>query len=126
MEIMLTTKLVKTMLTRKIVIGLSVLLAGTVDVEAGSQVGQASYYASKNRTADGGHVGRHTAASPTLPLDSKARVTNLQNNRAVDVTVNDRGPYVGGRVIDVSPDAAKDLGFQDSGKAPVKVEPLPQ
>jgi len=114
------------MLTRKIIIGLSVLLAGTVDVEAGSQVGQASYYASKNRTADGGHVGSLTAASPTLPLDSKARVTNLKNDRSVDVTVNDRGPYVGGRVIDVSPDAAKDLGFHDTGKAPVKVEPLPK
>ena len=123
---MLTTKLMKTMLTRKLMIGLSVLLAGTVDVEAGSQVGQASYYDSKNRTADGGHVGELTAASPTLPLDSKARVTNLKNDRSVDVTVNDRGPYVGGRVIDVSPDAAKDLGFQKAGKAPVKVEPLPQ
>ena len=123
---MLTTKPMKAMLTRKIIIGLSVLLAGTVDVEAGSQVGQASYYASRKRTADGGQVGKLTAASPTLPLDSEARVTNLNNNRSVDVTVNDRGPYVGGRVIDVSPHAAKKLGFRAAGVAPVKVKPLPK
>ena len=115
------------MLTRKILTGLSVLLAGTGVVHASSHVGEASFYAGKGRsTADGGHVGSHTAASPTLPLESKARVTNLKNNRSVDVTVNDRGPYVGGRIIDVSPDAAKDLGFRDAGKAPVKVEALPK
>jgi rare lipoprotein A len=114
----------------KIILGLSVLLAGTFsgapDVQAVSQRGKAPFYASKNRTADGGHVGGHTAASPTLPLDSRARVTNLNNDRSVDVTINDRGPHVAGRVIDVSPEAAEDLGFRDAGTAPVKVEPLPK
>jgi len=113
-----------------IILGFAVLFTGTLseglDAEAAPQRGKASFYASKNRTADGGHVGSHTAASRTLPLDSKARVTNLNNNRSVDVKINDRGPYVGGRVIDVSPDAAKDLGFQGEGTAPVKVEPLPK
>ena len=114
-----------TMLAIKIMIGLSVLLAGTGGVEA-SEVGKASYYALKGRTAEGGHVGGATAASRTLPLGSRARVKNLDNNRSVDVTINDRGPFTGGRVIDVSPKAAKSLGFGSAGVATVKVEPLPK
>ncbi len=118
------------MTTTRIILASTVLLAGilsgTPDVEADVQWGKASFYASKKRTADGGHVGSHTAASRTLPLNSKARVTDLKNNRSVDVTINDRGPYVGGRVIDVSPKTAKDLGFKQKGTAPVEVEPLPK
>jgi rare lipoprotein A len=110
----------------KLILAIAALLAGTLSGQAGVQRGKASFYSSKNRAADGGHVGSHTAASPTLPLESKARVTNLQNNRSADATINDRGPYVGGRVIDVSPDTAKDLGFQEEGTAPVEVEPLPK
>jgi rare lipoprotein A len=115
----------KTMLTRNIIIALAVLLAGTVGV-ARSEVGKGSYYAAKGRTADGEHVGSLTAAHRTLPMGSKARVTNLANNRSVDVTINDRGPFTGGRVIDVSPKAAERLGFRAAGEAAVKVEPLPK
>jgi rare lipoprotein A len=63
-----------------------------------------------------------TAAHPTLPLPSIVRVTNLDNGRSVDVRVNDRGPFVGDRLIDLSQAAARKLGYEDRGLAPVRVE----
>lgn len=63
-----------------------------------------------------------TAAHPTLPLPSYARVTNLANKRSIIVRVNDRGPYVGNRVIDLSVKTAHLLGFHGHGVAKVKVE----
>jgi rare lipoprotein A len=66
-----------------------------------------------------------TAAHKTVPLGSKARVTNLENGSTVEVEINDRGPYVEGRVIDLSRAAAGALGFVESGTAPVKVELVP-
>jgi rare lipoprotein A len=63
-----------------------------------------------------------SAAHPTLPLPSYVRVTNLSNGRSIIVRVNDRGPYVGNRIIDVSTRAAHLLGFYDRGTAPVRVE----
>jgi rare lipoprotein A (peptidoglycan hydrolase) len=63
-----------------------------------------------------------TAAHPTLPMGTKATVTNLDNGKSVDVTINDRGPYVKGRDIDVSEGAAKELDMTKSGIAPVKIE----
>jgi rare lipoprotein A len=63
-----------------------------------------------------------TAAHPTMPLPSYARVTNLRNNRSVVVRVNDRGPFARGRIIDVSETAAEMLGFRRAGTAKVKVE----
>jgi len=63
-----------------------------------------------------------TAAHKTLPLGSKARVTNLDNGSAVEVEINDRGPFVEGRIIDLSRAAARALGFVKSGTAPVQVE----
>jgi len=63
-----------------------------------------------------------SAAHPTLPLPSYARVTNLENNRSLIVRVNDRGPFHEGRVIDLSVRAAKLLGFYDKGLARVRVE----
>jgi rare lipoprotein A len=63
-----------------------------------------------------------SAAHPTLPLPSYVRVTNLTNRRSVVVRVNDRGPYVGNRVIDVSVKAAQLLGFHQNGVAKVRVE----
>ncbi len=65
-----------------------------------------------------------TAAHKTLPLGSKAIVTNLKNGNSVEVEINDRGPYVRERVIDVSYAAAKDLGLLESGLAPVRIELL--
>jgi rare lipoprotein A (peptidoglycan hydrolase) len=63
-----------------------------------------------------------SAAHPTMPLPSYARVTNLSNGRSLVVRVNDRGPYHGNRIIDVSARAADLLGFRSSGTAWVKVE----
>lgn len=63
-----------------------------------------------------------TAAHPTLPMPSYVRVTNLANGKSLVVRVNDRGPYHGNRVIDVSHNAARLLGFKDNGIARVRVE----
>ncbi|HEV2302869.1 MAG TPA: septal ring lytic transglycosylase RlpA family protein [Stellaceae bacterium] len=65
-----------------------------------------------------------TAAHKTLPLPSVVEVTNLRNGRSLRLRVNDRGPFVGGRLIDVSRRAAQLLGFADAGTAPVRVKIL--
>jgi rare lipoprotein A len=63
-----------------------------------------------------------TAASPTMPLPSYARVINISNNKSIVVRVNDRGPYVADRVMDVSARTAKMLGFYGKGVTKVKIE----
>lgn len=65
-----------------------------------------------------------TAASRTLDFGTRVRVTNLSNLKSVVVTINDRGPYVNGRIIDLSRRAASVLGFVRDGVARVRVEPL--
>ncbi|MEA5553596.1 septal ring lytic transglycosylase RlpA family protein [Anabaena cylindrica UHCC 0172] len=65
-----------------------------------------------------------TAAHRSLPMGTKVRVTNTRNNRSVVVRINDRGPYIGGRIIDVSIGAAKLLGMVGSGVAPVRIDIL--
>jgi len=67
---------------------------------------------------------KFTAAHKTLPLGSKARVTNIDTGGSVEVEINDRGPYVNGRIIDLSHAAAKALGIIDAGIAMVRVELL--
>jgi rare lipoprotein A len=93
------------------------------------QVGVASFYHSSlagNLTANGEHYDESalTAAHRTLDLGTRVRVTNLENHRSVVVTVNDRGPYAKGRIIDLSRRAARVLGFVHDGVTKVKVEPL--
>lgn len=88
--------------------------------------GEASWYGQDfhgRRTANGEIFGAYylTAASPVLPIPSYARVTNLENGRSVLVRVNDRGPYVQGRVMDLSYEAAKALGYLNNGHAQVEV-----
>jgi rare lipoprotein A len=90
-------------------------------------VGMASWYGAAfhgRRTANGEvyDMGSITAAHPTMPLPSYARVTNLDNGYSMIVRVNDRGPYHGGRVMDVSSRAADVLGFKGAGTARIKVE----
>lgn len=63
-----------------------------------------------------------TAAHPTLPLGSYVKVTNLGNGKSVVVRINDRGPVVDGRIIDVSYNAAKALGFKDRGLQQVRLD----
>jgi len=65
-----------------------------------------------------------TAAHRTFDFGTRVRVTNLENRRSVVVTVNDRGPYVRGRAIDLSRSAARVLGFVDDGTARVRIQPL--
>lgn len=92
-----------------------------------STVGFASWYGEDfhgRLTANGEtfNMNSLSAAHPSLPLPCNVRVTNLMNHRSIVVRVNDRGPYVGGRVIDVSAKTAKVLGFYDDGLSKVKVE----
>jgi rare lipoprotein A len=94
-----------------------------------TQTGYASYYGSRHdgaRTASGDHYNskRLTAAHRTLPFGTLVRVTNLENERSVVVRINDRGPFVRGRIIDVSRRAAKELGFLRDGTAKVRIEVL--
>src|SRR5690606_25839124 len=65
-----------------------------------------------------------TAAHKTLPFGTRVRVTNLSNNKTVDVVINDRGPYVENRIIDLSKSAAEKLDFINQGLADVKIEVL--
>jgi len=85
---------------------------------AGGMSGIASVY-SGGRTANGEHAsaGRLTAAHRSLPFGTLVKVTNRHSQRSVIVRINDRGPFVGGRVIDLTPAAAHAIGF--SGLAPV-------
>jgi rare lipoprotein A len=90
---------------------------------ASAQSGIASIYAySGSRTASGEHMspGGLTAAHRTLPFGTMVRVTNQHSGRSVVVRINDRGPFVRGRIIDLSPAAAQALGF--SGLANVSVD----
>lgn len=91
-----------------------------IPVAASAQTGIASVYAySGERTASGEHVspGALTAAHRSLPFGTMVRVTNERNGRSVVVRINDRGPFVRGRVIDLTPAGARALGF--SGLAEV-------
>jgi rare lipoprotein A len=80
------------------------------------------FHGSRTSTGEVYDMFAMTAAHPTMPLPSYARVTNLSNGRSLIVRVNDRGPYHGNRIIDVSTRAADLLGFRTSGTAWVKVE----
>lgn len=92
-----------------------------------SQTGKASFYADKfegHSTASGEKYKHNklTAAHKTLPFGTVVRVTNLGNGNTVDVVINDRGPYVDGRIIDVSRSAAEKLAFVNLGITEVKIE----
>jgi rare lipoprotein A len=90
------------------------------------EVGMASYYGREHdgrRTASGEVFDMHamTAAHPTLPFGTRVRVTNLANGREVTVRINDRGPFRGGRILDLSYGAARKLGMVGRGVAKVRV-----
>jgi rare lipoprotein A len=94
-----------------------------------SQRGKASWYGRKfhgRKTANGETYNMYamTAAHKTLPLGTYVRVHNLKNNRKIDVRINDRGPFIRGRIIDLSYTAAKKLGIVVSGTAPVEIVAL--
>jgi rare lipoprotein A len=112
-----------------LVLALGVLSACTVLPVGwtGRQAGLASWYGPGlhgRRTASGTvHTGAAlTAAHRSLPFGTRVRVTNLENGRAVVVVVDDRGPFVRGRVIDLSLAAARRLGMVRDGVVPVRLE----
>jgi rare lipoprotein A len=88
---------------------------------AKAQCGEASYYSGGGITANGERFnsGANTAAHPWLPMGSYVRVTNQNNGRSVTVRINDRGPYAGGRVLDLAEGAASRIGLTYTGVAPV-------
>jgi rare lipoprotein A len=100
-----------------------VIIAASAQV----QTGKASFYADKfegSPTASGEKYkhSKMTAAHKTLPFGTRVRVTNVSNSKVVEVVINDRGPYVEGRIIDLSRSAAKELDFINAGIADVTVE----
>jgi rare lipoprotein A len=110
------------------------LVAGCASARGGegggaASSGVASYYAHKyhgRTTASGERFDMHamTAAHRTLPFGTRVRVTNRDNGKSVVVRINDRGPFVKGRVIDLSLAAAKKLGMVDAGLAQVELRPI--
>lgn len=105
----------------------TLLLLGAGLVFGQVQTGKASFYADKfegNPTASGEKYkhSKLTAAHKTLPFGTRVRVTNLSNNESVEVVINDRGPYVENRIIDLSKSAAEKLGFVNQGLADIRLE----
>jgi rare lipoprotein A len=92
---------------------------------ASAQCGSASWYALYSKTASGERMNpaAMTAAHRTLPFGTTLVVVNLQNGRSVVVRVNDRGPFIEGRVIDLSKGAARELGFISSGHTSICMLP---
>ena len=104
---------------------ISVGLLGTaallpLDVAKADQVGHASWYALHSRTASGEQMNPSelTAAHRSLPFGTRVLVENLSNGRSVVVRINDRGPFVGGRIIDLSKAAAQSIGMNTGRTAP--------
>jgi rare lipoprotein A len=101
-----------------------------LDHSGRERVGKASYYARKfagRKMANGKPMNprRDIAASKTLPLGTKAKVTNLETGRSAVVTIEDRGPYVRGRIVDLSPATAEKIGLTPQvGVATVAVAPI--
>lgn len=101
-----------------------------LDRSGHKRLGKASFYARKfsGRTMADGTAMRpqaNNAASKTLPLGTTAKVTNLENGRSAVVTIRDRGPYIRGRIVDLSPSTAKKIGIEHkNGVAKVEVAPI--
>ncbi len=104
----------------------AMMMASAPMAEAGGKVGMASYYKSGKRTANGERFNPHglTAAHRSLPFGTKVLVTNLANGKSVIVRINDRGPFVGGRIIDLSLGAAQIVGITSTGVGRVKITVL--
>lgn len=111
------------------VLGTAMLVLNVAGAGAASRSayhGKASYYKMGKVTANGEAYRPHglTAAHRSLRFGTKVRVTNLNNGRKVIVRINDRGPFIAGRIIDLSLGAAKRIGMISSGVARVKMEVL--
>ncbi|MCM5704418.1 septal ring lytic transglycosylase RlpA family protein [Larsenimonas salina] len=118
---------------RNVALGAGLLLslagcAGHQVLDAGSvERGEASYYAERynGRTTASGErldTAALTAAHRRLPFGTRVEVTNLDTDQSVEVRINDRGPFTRGRIIDLTPAAARRIGLTESGVAPVAVQ----
>lgn len=101
----------------------------SLDRSGAARTGKASFYGKQfhgKTMADGTPMNpdANIAASRTLPLGTKAEVTNLENGKSEVVEIRDRGPYVDGRIVDVSPKVAEKLDMKEAGVAPVVVKPI--
>jgi len=102
----------------------------TLDLSGHKRLGKASFYAQKfagRKMADGTIMRPQSdnAASKTLPLGTTAKVTNLETGQSAVVTIHDRGPYIQGRIVDLSPSTAKEIGIDHkNGVAKVEVAPI--
>jgi rare lipoprotein A len=96
-------------------------LLGSAQANAAPGCGHASWYALSSKTASGERMNasKLTAAHRSLPFGTKVLVTNKRNGKSVIVRINDRGPFIRGRVLDVSKAAAQDIGMVASGTAQV-------
>ena len=105
------------------VVVLTAMVGSVSQAEAASQCGKASWYKMGTKTASGERMNASAlaAAHRSLPFGTKVRVENLANGRSVVVRINDRGPFSGGRVIDLTRGAAEQIGMIKSGVASVKV-----
>jgi rare lipoprotein A len=104
-------------------------LAGHIDQSGRKEKGHASFYAhsfTNRKMADGHRMNPNSnvAASKTLPLGSVAKVTNLENGKTATVKIEDRGPFVKGRVVDLAPKVASQLDLKEKGVVPVEVKPI--
>jgi rare lipoprotein A len=101
-----------------------------LDFSGRTRIGIASFYADRfagRKMANGVRMNplSHNAASRTLPLGTIARVTNLKNHKSVVVSIQDRGPYIQGRIVDLSPSTAREIGItREMGIAKVRVTPI--
>lgn len=91
-----------------------------------AQKGKASWYGPGfhgRKTASGERFNQHalTAAHRRLPLGTRATVVNMANGKSIEVEINDRGPYVPGRILDVSKEVAERLGMRKAGTAPIRL-----
>lgn len=112
---------------RGLIFSFCVIYSGLIQSQSIIQSGIASYYANRyegKQTANGEKY-RHsklTAAHKSLPFNTKVKVTNLKNRKTVVVRINDRGPFVAGRIIDLSKSAAQMLDFINDGLVEVSIE----
>jgi len=106
---------------------LALAIPASAMAQTGRQCGDASWYAMDSRTASGEQMDpdKFTAAHRSLPFGTMVRVTHMRNGRSTVVRVNDRGPFIKGRILDLSKAAANKLGIIKAGHASICFEVVP-
>lgn len=109
--------------SRTVALCLATVIGTAAALPAQAQSGRASWYGSGKRTANGERFNPngYTAAHRSLPFGTRVRVTNRSNGRSVVVRINDRGPFVGGRVIDLAHGSARAIGLSGTSYVSLNV-----